>query len=55
MIKITKPDLPELEEYINYLKKIWSTRWLTNNGEFVQLLEKKLEEYLKVKKEDSDG
>ncbi len=48
MIKITKPDLPELEEYIKYLKKIWSTRWLTNNGEFVQLLEKKLEEYLKV-------
>jgi len=49
VIKITKPDLPELEEYINYLKKIWSSRWLTNNGEFVQLLERKLEEYLKVK------
>jgi len=49
MIKITKPDLPELEEYIKYLKKIWSTRWLTNNGEFVQLLERRLEEYLKVK------
>ena len=49
MITITKPDLPLLEKYIEYLKKIWSTRWLTNNGEFVQLLEKKLEEYLKVK------
>lgn len=49
MINVTKSDLPELEEYIKYLKKIWSTKWLTNNGEFVQLLEKKLEEYLKVK------
>ena len=48
MINVTKSDLPELKEYIKYLKKIWSTRWLTNNGEFVQLLEKKLEEYLKV-------
>ena len=32
-----------------YLKRIWSTRWLTNNGEVVQLLERKLEEYLKIK------
>ena len=49
MINVTKADLPELKEYIKYLKKIWSSRWLTNNGEFVQLLEKKLEEYLGVK------
>ncbi|GAJ24082.1 unnamed protein product, partial [marine sediment metagenome] len=41
--------LPKLEEYVKYLGKIWSTRWLTNGGEFVQLLEKKLEEYLRVK------
>jgi dTDP-4-amino-4,6-dideoxygalactose transaminase len=34
---------------VEYLKRIWSTRWLTNNGEFVQLLERKLEEYLKIK------
>ncbi|MBA7700422.1 dTDP-4-amino-4,6-dideoxy-D-glucose transaminase [subsurface metagenome] len=49
MITVTRPDLPDFEKYIKYLKKIWSSRWLTNNGEFVQLLEKKLEEYLKVK------
>ena len=49
MITVTKSDLPDLEEYIEYLKKIWASRWLTNNGEFVQLLERRLEEYLKVK------
>ena len=49
MITVTKSDLPDLDRYIEYLKKIWSSRWLTNDGEFVQLLEKKLEEYLKVK------
>jgi len=49
MITVTKSDLPSLEKYVEYLKKIWSNRWLTNNGELVQLLEKKLEEYLKVK------
>ena len=49
MITVTKPDLPPIEKYIEYLKKIWASRWLTNNGEFVQLLEKKLEEYLRVK------
>ena len=49
MITITKPDLPDLEKYIKYLKKIWASRWMTNNGEFVQLLEKELERYLKVR------
>lgn len=49
MITVTRPDLPPLEEYIRYLKKIWASRWLTNNGEFVQLLEKRLKEYLKSK------
>jgi dTDP-4-amino-4,6-dideoxygalactose transaminase len=48
MITVTKPDLPPLEEYIEYLKKIWASRWLTNRGEFLQLFERKLKEYLKV-------
>lgn len=49
IITVTRSSLPELAKYVEYLKRIWSTRWLTNNGEFVQLLEKKLEEYLKTK------
>lgn len=43
------PDLPLLKKYTGYLNKIWKTKWLTNNGEFVQLLEKRLEKYLKVR------
>ena len=49
MINITKTDLPKIDEYIKYLKKIWETKWLTNNGQFLQLLETKLTKYLKVK------
>lgn len=49
MINVTKSDLPPIKEYIKYLKRIWSTRWLTNDGEFLQLLQRKLEEYLGVK------
>lgn len=48
-INVTKVDLPPLDEYIMYLKEIWSNGWITNNGKFVQLLEKELEKYLGVK------
>jgi dTDP-4-amino-4,6-dideoxygalactose transaminase len=49
MITSTKSDLPRLDEYVGYLKKIWATRWVTNDGEWVQLLEKKLQEHLGTK------
>jgi dTDP-4-amino-4,6-dideoxygalactose transaminase len=49
MITVTKSDLPPLEKYVEYLNKIWSNRWLTNDGELVQLLTKRLEDYLKTK------
>lgn len=48
MINVTKSYLPPLEDYIKYLKKIWSTNWLTNHGPLVQELENKLSEYLEV-------
>lgn len=49
MINVTKTSLPDINLYIRYLKKIWPTAWIANNGRFLQLLEKKLEQYLKVK------
>jgi dTDP-4-amino-4,6-dideoxygalactose transaminase len=49
MITVTKSDLPPLEKYVDYLRKIWASRWLTNDGELAQLLEKRLEEFLHVK------
>ena len=48
-ITVTQPSLPPLEEFIPYLKKIWESRWLTNNGKFHQQFEKKLADFLGVK------
>jgi dTDP-4-amino-4,6-dideoxygalactose transaminase len=49
MITVTKADLPPIEKYIDYLRKIWANHWLTNDGEFVQLLGQRIEKYLGVK------
>ncbi|MEL3923027.1 dTDP-4-amino-4,6-dideoxy-D-glucose aminotransferase VioA [Aeromonas enteropelogenes] len=48
IIPVTQPFLPELNEFIPYIEKIWDNRWLTNNGPFHQELEAKLAEYLGV-------
>lgn len=48
MIQITKPFVPPLEEYKEYLEGIWEREYLTNNGPLVQELENRLEEYLGV-------
>ena len=48
-ILIGSPQLPPLEEFYEYLKDIWDSKWLTNNGKYHQALEKALCEYLGVK------
>jgi dTDP-4-amino-4,6-dideoxygalactose transaminase len=48
MIPVTKPYLPDIDEFIPYLKQIWENRLLTNNGPFHQQFEKELAEYLGV-------
>jgi len=45
---VTQPYLPPLEEFLPYLREIWGSKWLTNNGQFHQKLEKSLAEYLGV-------
>ena len=47
-IPVTSPLLPDLDEFIPYLKQIWDSKWITNNGDFHQQLEKALCEYLGV-------
>ncbi|WP_319778788.1 DegT/DnrJ/EryC1/StrS family aminotransferase [Maridesulfovibrio sp.] len=47
-ITITKPDLPELDQFVEQLKIIWDNKWLTNNGPFHDKLESALAEYLGV-------
>lgn len=49
MINVTKPYLPAVEQYKNYIDRIFESGWLTNNGPLVQELEKRLEAYLGVK------
>lgn len=48
-IYVTQPAVPPLEEYVEYLKKIWDSKILTNNGPFHQQFEKELADYLGVK------
>ena len=47
-ITVTSPLLPDLEEFIPYLKQIWDSKWITNNGDFHQQLEQALCEYLGI-------
>jgi dTDP-4-amino-4,6-dideoxygalactose transaminase len=47
-ITVTSPLLPPLAEFIPYLEDIWRRRWITNNGQYHQELEKALAEYLKT-------
>jgi dTDP-4-amino-4,6-dideoxygalactose transaminase len=49
MIPVTKSFLPAMEDYITYLKLIWASNQLTNNGPLVRELEAKLKDYLGVK------
>lgn len=48
-VYVTQPALPPLEEFTEYLKQIWDTKILTNNGPFHQQFEKELADYLGVK------
>lgn len=45
---VTQPHMPPLEEFIPYLEKIWSNKWLTNAGPFHQELETALADFLSV-------
>lgn len=49
MINVTKTYLPNKEKYKQYIDEIYENGWLTNNGQLVQRLEKRLTEYLGVK------
>lgn len=47
-ITVTSPLLPDLGELNDYLKDIWSRKWITNNGHYHRELEAALCDYLKV-------
>ena len=43
-IYVTRPSLPPLDEFVESLREIWDSRWLTNNGPFHQRFEAELAE-----------
>ena len=49
-IFVTKSTMPAFEEYVDMIRKLWNSRWLTNMGDYHKMLEKQLKEYLKVNK-----
>lgn len=47
-INVTQSSMPDIEEYIEEIKDLWESRWLTNMGAKHKILEAQLLEYLQV-------
>lgn len=47
-IFVTRSSMPSYEEYIEAIKPLWNSHWMTNMGKYHQELEKQLKEYLGV-------
>lgn len=48
MINVTRSFMPPINEYEDYIKGIWESRYLTNEGPNLKELVKRLEEYLNI-------
>lgn len=48
IIFVTQPFLPDLDEFLPYLRQIWESKHLTNRGPYHEQLERELEKYLNV-------
>ena len=51
-ILVTRSSMPELDEYIEEIRELWDTHWLTNMGAKHKALQEQLKSYLDV--EDID-
>jgi dTDP-4-amino-4,6-dideoxygalactose transaminase len=47
-ITVTKTSMPPYEEYIEKIKPLWESHWLTNMGTYHQQLERELKDFLGV-------
>lgn len=47
-ILVTRSSMPSMEEYVDEIRDIWDSHWLTNMGPKHKELQKELEEYLGV-------
>lgn len=48
MINVTRSSLPPIEEYIDEIKELWDSHWLTNMGDKHKELQAKLEKFLEI-------
>ena len=46
VINVTRSSMPEFEEYIEEIRPLWESRFLTNMGEKHHELERKLKDFL---------
>lgn len=51
-INVTRSSMPDMEEYMNEIKDMWTSHWLTNMGPKHQQLQAKLCDYMKVENID---
>ena len=51
-ILVTRSSMPSMEEYMDEIKDLWETHWLTNMGVKHKELQKELTEYLDVEQMD---
>ncbi|MEW6712332.1 MAG: DegT/DnrJ/EryC1/StrS family aminotransferase, partial [Candidatus Riflebacteria bacterium] len=49
MINVTRAYLPDKKKLFDYFSQVYDSAWLTNNGQFCQLLEARLKDYLGVR------
>lgn len=49
VLYVTRPSLPPIDEFVELLRDIWDTKWLTNKGPYHEQFEEALAEYLGVK------
>lgn len=47
-ILVTRSSMPSIEEYVEEIKELWDSRWLTNMGAKHKTLQNQLKEYLSV-------
>ncbi len=47
-ILVTQSSMPQIDEYVEEIKSIWDTHWLTNMGPKHKQLQMELKDYLKV-------
>lgn len=47
-VLVTRTSMPEFDEYIEMIRPLWESHWITNMGDYHKRLENELREYLKV-------